>query len=96
MTYEKFPFGKYKGQLLSDLPNTYIVHALETFELPDELTYALQDTLLFNLGIVSKREYFIKVVESVWSRLDKEYAPQKGAASTAINEFKLLTLDSLG
>lgn len=51
MNYEKFPFGKYKGQILSDLPNTYIVYALETFDLPDELVSQLQNTLLENLGI---------------------------------------------
>lgn len=51
MNYEKFPFGKYKGHLLSDLPNTYIVYALETFDLPDDLVGQLQSTLMENLGM---------------------------------------------
>ena len=37
MEYLVFPFGKYKGVKLEDLPSTYIVLALEKFELPDEL-----------------------------------------------------------
>jgi hypothetical protein len=37
MYYEVFPFGKYKGVKLTDLPSTYIVVALEQFELPKEL-----------------------------------------------------------
>jgi hypothetical protein len=37
MNYLVFPFGKYKGTKLDDLPSTYIVFALESFELPDEL-----------------------------------------------------------
>ena len=37
MYYEVFPFGKYKGVKLTDLPSTYIVLCLEQFELPKEL-----------------------------------------------------------
>ena len=43
MEYLVFPFGKYKGEKLEDLPSTYIVLALEKFELPDEL----KETLIF-------------------------------------------------
>ena len=43
MEYLVFPFGKYKGVKLEDLPSTYIVLALEKFDLPDEL----KDRLLF-------------------------------------------------
>lgn len=37
MYYEVFPFGKYKGVKLTDLPSTYIVLVLEQYELPKEL-----------------------------------------------------------
>lgn len=37
MEYLVFPFGKYKGVKLKDLPSTYIVLALEKFDLPNEL-----------------------------------------------------------
>jgi len=37
MNYEVFPFGKYKGIPISNLPTTYLAYALESFELPEEL-----------------------------------------------------------
>jgi hypothetical protein len=43
MYYEVFPFGKYKGVKLTELPSTYIVLALEKFELPDELSDLEED-----------------------------------------------------
>jgi uncharacterized protein (DUF3820 family) len=53
MSYEVFPFGKYKGILISELPTTYVAHALESFDLPEELRNILVFTFLskikFNL-----------------------------------------------
>jgi hypothetical protein len=46
MYYEVFPFGKYKGVKLKELPSTYIVLALEQFSLPDELQSELFRILL--------------------------------------------------
>lgn len=62
MYYEVFPFGKYKGVKLKELPSTYIVLALEKFELPDELYGELKMILfgrfkVFSLTkLVSERE----------------------------------------
>jgi uncharacterized protein (DUF3820 family) len=46
MEYLVFPFGKYKGIKLTDLPSTYIVLALEKFDLPDELKIELKFILM--------------------------------------------------
>jgi uncharacterized protein (DUF3820 family) len=62
MEYLVFPFGKYKGVALTELPSTYIVFALETFQLPDELNRELRQILLGRLKVFTKfleniREY---------------------------------------
>lgn len=53
MIYVKFPFGKHKGEFISDLPLTYVVHALETFDLPIELVSALKVELIKQLDLVN-------------------------------------------
>jgi hypothetical protein len=45
MIYTVFPFGKFKGVLLEELESTYIVHALEKFDLPLELAHDLRQIL---------------------------------------------------
>jgi uncharacterized protein (DUF3820 family) len=52
MKYVKFPFGKHKGDLIQHLPLTYIVHALETFELPDELVTVLKIQVIIRLDLM--------------------------------------------
>ena len=51
MYYSVFPFGKYKGTKLKDLPSTYIVLALEKFELPEELISELRMILFSRLNV---------------------------------------------
>jgi len=53
MYYEVFPFGKYKGVKLNELPSTYIVLALEQFDLPKELVHELFHILLSRFGVFS-------------------------------------------
>jgi hypothetical protein len=53
MYYEVFPFGKYKGVKLKDLPSTYIVLSLEQFELPIDLHNELRFILLGRLNVYS-------------------------------------------
>lgn len=60
MYYEVFPFGKYKGVKLRELPSTYIVLALEQFELPTELKSELYKILLGRLRIYTILEHTIK------------------------------------
>lgn len=54
MNYLVFPFGKYKGEPLEELPSTYIVFALETFDLPKELTQKMGRILYGRLKIYSQ------------------------------------------
>ena len=60
MEYLVFPFGKYKGVELKELPSTYIVLALEKFDLPDELKKELQYILLGRLKVYSSNLNHIK------------------------------------
>jgi uncharacterized protein (DUF3820 family) len=53
MYYEVFPFGKYKGIKLKELPSTYIVFALEQFELPNEMNSELGRILLGRFSVFS-------------------------------------------
>ena len=53
MEYLVFPFGKYKGEKLQDLPSTYIVLALDKFDLPDELHSELYFIILGRLRAFS-------------------------------------------
>jgi uncharacterized protein (DUF3820 family) len=68
MIYLKFPFGKHKGEFISDLPLTYIVHALETFDLPIELVSRLKIELIKRLDLIEiahiMREYEIEIAKS--------------------------------
>jgi uncharacterized protein (DUF3820 family) len=60
MEYLVFPFGKYKGVKIKDLPSTYIVLALEKYELPKELYYELYCTLLGRLTVYSGIHYLMQ------------------------------------
>lgn len=60
MYYEVFPFGKYKGVKLTELPSTYIVLALEKFELPDELCLELKMILFGRFKMYSFIGYINK------------------------------------
>ena len=62
MEYLVFPFGKYKGVKLEDLPSTYIVLALEKFELPDELLKELKLILFGRLKYFSEINNFLESI----------------------------------
>jgi uncharacterized protein (DUF3820 family) len=53
MKYEVFPFGKYNGVPLRELPSTYIVLAIEKFTLPEDLRNELARILAGRLGVYS-------------------------------------------
>lgn len=102
MNYEKFPFGKYKGTPIEKLPLTYIVYALQEFELPIELQDRLKIVLYdyFNMGelfLDFKCEIKIIDIEKTYKEIAKKYHPDMGGSLEAmqgINEFreKLLRL----
>lgn len=102
MSYERMPFGKYKGVELSELPSNYVLYALETFDLPNELTQALSLNLFDRLiSLPSCGFYFENMVltegiaehkiKAVYRALSLKYHPDKGGstdAMQAINEFR--------
>jgi uncharacterized protein (DUF3820 family) len=88
MKYEKFPFGKYKGTELVELPTTYITYALEEFDLPDELAFDLKVILALRLDMTSKQTINALKVKTVYRLLSKKYHPDKGGNEEA---FKSLT-----
>ena len=63
MYYDVFPFGKYKGVKLKDLPSTYIVLALEKFDLPIQLTDEMGRILLGRMSIYSNTKHLIETIK---------------------------------
>lgn len=49
--YRTFPFGKFKGQLISEIDTKYLVHALEEFILPESLQTCLRYEIANRLSI---------------------------------------------
>lgn len=92
MQYQVFPFGKFKGVPVKELPQTYLAYALTTFDLPTELKNSLSFELLDRIGF----DYSFNVVEcekrytSIRKKLAMKYHPDKGGsteAMQAVNEF---------
>jgi uncharacterized protein (DUF3820 family) len=92
MQYHAMPFGKYKGVVVNELPDTYLVYAIRTFELPQELRNLLCFELLDRVGF----DYSFNIVEcekrysSIRKKLAIKYHPDKGGsneAMQAVNEF---------
>lgn len=84
MEYLVFTFGKYKGTKLEELPSTYIVLALEKFDLPIELKYELNFILLGRLEAFSTFKKILavktksdisKIVDNLINRYQKSYVP---------------------
>ena len=62
MTYKKFPFGKYAGKPMNELDSTYIVHALETFDLSEDLKADLLSILDFRFGIIKNNVHINNLI----------------------------------
>ena len=45
-TFTKFPFGKYAGINIKDLPTQYITYAIMTFALPPDLLNEMFDEIM--------------------------------------------------
>lgn len=102
MSYTRMPFGKYKGIDILELPSNYLLYALETFDLPEELTIVLSTTLYDRLiAMPNCGGYFENMVinigidehkiKAVYKALTLKYHPDKGGsheAMQAINEFR--------
>lgn len=62
MTYKNFPFGKYAGTTMTELDSTYIVHALETFDLSEDLRADLMLILDIRFGFIKNNIYVINLI----------------------------------
>jgi uncharacterized protein (DUF3820 family) len=95
MNYQKFPFGKYKGFELNDLPSTYIVYALEEFVIPDELQNDLKTILALRLNYTSAG-LTKGIIQKTFRELSNKYHPDKGGsqdAFIALTDFKNCLID---
>jgi uncharacterized protein (DUF3820 family) len=74
MNYQKFPFGKYKGVNIYELPVNYLAHALEKFEMPKELEEELAFYLVLNLNLHEKNHVrFTKDIKKVFDSVKQRY-----------------------
>lgn len=90
MNYTKFPFGKYKGYDLAELPTSYLAYALEKFELPAELELDLKALLAIRLNYKSAT-LTPELITGTFKDLCMKYHPDKGGSNEAfiaITEFK--------
>ena len=88
MTYEVFPFGKYKGVLLTELQSTYIVYALEEFALPDELKNDLLSVLAGRIGLFQVHGLVDYHVYTVAKELKEKIEAQYGVSSSLLEVVK--------
>jgi uncharacterized protein (DUF3820 family) len=87
MNYEKFPFGKYKGYAIDQIPLNYIVYALENMDLPKELNDQLKEILIIELSLEINQNFDAKIA---YRHMSKKYHPDMGGSDYAmqiINEF---------
>ena len=87
MNYLTFPFGKYKGYRISEIPLNYIVYALENMDLPDELNEQLRDVLIESLNLETRNSLNIR---PAYREMCKRHHPDLGGSDYAmqiINEF---------
>jgi uncharacterized protein (DUF3820 family) len=90
MNYVKFPFGKYKGYPIDEIPLNYIVYALENMDLPDELNEQLKESLIEQLELDVKESKEDINIKYAYKTMAKKYHPDMGGSDYAmqiINEF---------
>lgn len=85
----KFPFGKFKGTSIKYIETSYLVYALENFDVKDDLYDAIKTEIASRFSI---NPTIVKIdnLKSVYLTMAKKYHPDKGgsnAAMQAINEF---------
>lgn len=87
MNYLTFPFGKYKGFRIQEIPINYIVYALQNMDLPEELNDQLRDVLIEQLDLSFGDSVNVK---SAYRIMCKKHHPDMGGSAYAmqiINEF---------
>lgn len=88
MIYDRFPFGKYKGFDLADIPTNYLCYAIEEFDLPVELTNQIKVIICLRLGL--QEEHRPDAIKAAYKKMALKYHPDTGgdkASFQAIQEF---------
>ena len=85
----KFPFGKFKGSYIDDIETSYLVYALENFDMKEDLSGAIKVEIAFRFNI---NQPTVKNVnfKAIYLTMAKRFHPDKGGsneAMQAINEF---------
>lgn len=83
-----FPFGKYKGWDIEDIPSTYLAYAIEEFSLFPSMHEAIKDELAQRFS--KPKQLPGLSAKDVYRHLSKKYHPDVGGsheAMQAINEF---------
>jgi preprotein translocase subunit Sec63 len=85
----KMPFGKYKGEWVEDLPESYLLWLIENVSLREPLRAAVWEALE---GQGPEPDFLPQpqTVKSIYRRLSLKYHPDRGGsteAQQALNEF---------
>ena len=88
MEYLVFPFGKYKGVELKELPTTYVAFALEKFELPEELREELLSIIYGRLRVYSFSLFIIDEGVKLEGGLKKGSQRTKGYLNKMIESYE--------
>ena len=85
----KFPFGKFKNFYIHDIETSYLVYALENFDIKEDLSGAIKAEIAFRFNI---NDPTVKNVnfKAIYLTMAKRFHPDKGGsneAMQAINEF---------
>lgn len=94
MSYQTMPFGKFKGELIQDLPANYLTYALIEFDLPYDIKKVMFDSLMAHINgdlFISENEIGSDKINKVYKQLSFKYHPDKGGsteAMQAINDFR--------
>ena len=86
----RITFGKYKGDLVEDLPSSYLVFLAELDNLKYNLMEAVLDELNERFGYENDVKINGKDVKKIYRELSLKNHPDKGGshqAMVAINEF---------
>jgi hypothetical protein len=55
-----FPFGKFRDYRLQDVDTAYLIHALENFELSEDLIYDINRTLMYKIKAFNLFQSFLE------------------------------------